>query len=64
MIVVVGVQPTVGSAIPGQVALRWIREQGENITSGQARKQHSSASAPASRFLPWLPSVMGCDVEE
>lgn len=32
----------------------------------QANKQHPamvSASAPVSRFLAWLPSVMNCDVE-
>lgn len=43
---------------PGLVVLGIIGKQVE-----QASKQHSSlasASAPASIFLPWLPSLMDC----
>ena len=62
----VGVVGTVGSATPGQVVLRCIRKQVEKVISEQASKQHpstASASAPASRFLPWFPPVMDYDVE-
>jgi hypothetical protein len=41
------------------------KETGWASHEEQASKQHpsmASASAPASRFLPWLPSVMNSDV--
>ena len=51
-------QPTVGHATPGQVVVYYIRKQGEHGPREQASEKHCSmacASAPASRFLPWVP---------
>lgn len=57
-------QISVGGTIPGLVVTTSPRNQAEESTSEQASNEHHSstvlASAPASRFLPWLPSETDC----
>lgn len=47
---------------PGQMIRGTVRKESEQVTgSKQANEQHSSADSPsvlASKFSPWLPSVM------
>lgn len=64
------IQPPVDNATPGQVVLRFIRNQVNHEPGKQTCKRYfstPSASIPVSRFLPWvptLPSFSGlCDVD-
>ena len=48
-----------GGALPGLVVLGCVRKQAEQARGATG----ASASVPASRFLPWLPSVMECNLD-
>lgn len=58
-------QPSVGSAILQQVVLSDIRTQTEQAMENCHKQCFSmvSASVFTSRFLPWFPSIMTCNLE-